>query len=101
VDKLRASAEIALRELRGDLRPVLRRDLAQARKALARFRAIGEPGAEKILLLTRSHPVLALDSNGLRVLLRSASAGRRRATPPATAPPSRRRWPISGSATTR
>jgi hypothetical protein len=29
-----------------------------------------EPGAEKILLLTRTCPVLALESNGLRVLLR-------------------------------
>jgi len=31
---------------------------------------IGKPGAEKILLATRTQPVLALDSNGLRVLLR-------------------------------
>lgn len=68
--KLRVSAEIALREFDSDLGPVLRLDFKQARKALARFPSIGEPGAEKILLLTRSHPVLALDSNGLRVLLR-------------------------------
>jgi endonuclease III len=70
VRKLRMSAELALREFGGDLEPVLRRGFEEARKALARFPAIGEPGAEKILLLTRSHPVLALDSNGLRVLLR-------------------------------
>jgi endonuclease-3 len=70
VRKLRVSAEIALREFGGDLRAVLKSDFAQARKALARFPSIGEPGAEKILLLTRSHPVLALDSNALRVLLR-------------------------------
>ena len=29
-----------------------------------------DPGAEKILLFTETHPVLALESNGLRVLLR-------------------------------
>lgn len=70
VGKLRVSAEIALREFGGDLGDVVRRDIKQARKALTRFPAIGEPAAEKILLLTRSHPVLALESNGLRVLLR-------------------------------
>jgi endonuclease-3 len=31
---------------------------------------IGEPGAEKILLFAHAHPLLAPDSNGLRVLLR-------------------------------
>ena len=30
----------------------------------------GEPGAEKVLLFSGSAPVLALDSNALRVLLR-------------------------------
>jgi endonuclease-3 len=44
--------------------------LAQAKKALMRFPSIGEPGAEKILLLARSHAVLGLDSNGVRVLTR-------------------------------
>jgi endonuclease-3 len=39
-------------------------------KALKRFPSIGDPGAEKILLFTRSYPVMALDSNGLRVLCR-------------------------------
>jgi endonuclease-3 len=43
---------------------------AEALRALKRFPMIGEPGAEKILLLTRTHPLLSLDSNGLRVLLR-------------------------------
>ena len=31
---------------------------------------IGEPGAEKILLFARSHAVLGLESNGVRVLTR-------------------------------
>ncbi len=78
VRKLRVSAELAQREFGGDLQPELRRDFKEARKALARFPAIGEPGAEKILLLTRSHPMLALDSNGLRVLLRLGFGGEKK-----------------------
>ena len=35
-----------------------------------KFPGIGEPGAEKILLFCGAAPVLALDSNGVRVLLR-------------------------------
>jgi len=70
VKKLRRSAEIALHEFGGDLRPILKRPLAQAKKALKRFPAIGDPGAEKILLFCRAFPILALDSNGLRVLIR-------------------------------
>jgi endonuclease III len=52
------------------LRSVLRKPLPQAKKALKKFPSIGDPGAEKILLLTGSYPVMALDSNGLRVLCR-------------------------------
>src|SRR4029077_2523911 len=44
--------------------------LKEAKKALKKFPTIGDPGAEKILMFTRSHPVLSLESNGLRVLLR-------------------------------
>jgi endonuclease-3 len=69
-DKLREIAEIAVEEFDGDLKPVLKLPLEQAKKALRKFPSIGEPGAEKILLIAGSHPVLALDSNGLRVLLR-------------------------------
>jgi endonuclease III len=70
VEKIRRAAEIAVREFDGDLRPILDRPTAQARKALKRFPAIGDPGAEKILLFGRALPVLALESNGLRVLIR-------------------------------
>jgi endonuclease-3 len=35
-----------------------------------KFPGFGEPGAEKILLFTRTQPILALESNGLRVLVR-------------------------------
>jgi endonuclease III len=69
-DKLMDAADVAMDEWNGDLRPILKRPLAEAKKALKRFPGIGDPGAEKILLFTRAQPVLALDSNGLRVLLR-------------------------------
>jgi endonuclease III len=70
VAKLRRCAEIALEEFDGDLQPILKRPVAQAKKALKRFPAIGDPGAEKILLFGRAYPILALESNGLRVLVR-------------------------------
>jgi endonuclease-3 len=68
--KLRKCAEILLEEFDGDLRSVIRWPLPKAKKALQKFPGIGEPGAEKILLFNRTYPVLALESNGLRVLLR-------------------------------
>jgi endonuclease-3 len=68
--KLQAIARIAVDEFGGDLERLRSQPLAQARKALMRFPGVGEPGAEKILLLGRSHAVLGLDSNGLRVLTR-------------------------------
>jgi endonuclease-3 len=67
-EKLRKCAKIALEEFDGDLRPVLQLPLAKAKKALQMFPGI--PGAEKILLFGRAYAVLALESNGLRVLLR-------------------------------
>lgn len=70
VTKLRRCAEIAVRDFEGDLRPILGLPLPEAKKALRKFPGIGEPGAEKILLFCRSHPVLGLESNGLRVLRR-------------------------------
>jgi endonuclease III len=69
-EKLLLIAKIAHEEFNGDLRAALKKPLPQAKKALKRFPSIGDPGAEKILLFTRSYPVMALDSNGLRVLCR-------------------------------
>ncbi len=69
-EKLLTIARIAYEDFNGDLHSVLKKPLPQAKKALKRFPGIGDPGAEKILLLTRSYPVMALDSNGLRVLCR-------------------------------
>jgi endonuclease III len=59
-----------LRALDGDLEAVLALPLAKARAALKRFPGIGEPGAEKILLFTGTHALFALESNGLRALVR-------------------------------
>jgi len=69
-NKLIESATIAVEEFGGTLKPILELPLKEAKKALRKFPSIGEPGAEKILLLAGSHPVLGLDSNGLRPLLR-------------------------------
>src|SRR5262249_46481260 len=69
-DKLRQCAKLVLEEFDCDLLPALALPLAKAKKALQRFPGIGEPGAEKILLFSRTHALLALESNGLRVLLR-------------------------------
>jgi len=70
VEKLRLIAQIALQEFDGDFDRVLKQPLAQSKKYLKKFPGIGDPGAEKILLFSRTQPILALDSNGLRVLLR-------------------------------
>ena len=70
VNRLREIALIAMNEFGGDLRQALKLPLPKAKQALRKFSSIGEPSAEKILLFTRSYPVLGLDSNGLRVLVR-------------------------------
>jgi endonuclease-3 len=70
VTRLREIALITMKEFGGDLRQALKLPLPKAKQALRRFPSIGEPSAEKILLCTRSYPVLGLDSNGLRVLVR-------------------------------
>lgn len=70
VEKLRRIAQIALQEFDGDLDKALKQPPAQAKKSLKKFSGIGDPGAEKILLFSKTYPILALDSNGLRVLQR-------------------------------
>ena len=64
------AAEIAVGDFGGSLDAACALPLAEAKRALKRIHGIGDPGAEKILLLTRSYPVLGVDSNGLRVLTR-------------------------------
>ena len=70
VEKLRGIAALVLGEFEGDLDGVLDTAPPAAKRALKKFPGIGDPGAEKILLFSRRLPVLALESNGQRVLLR-------------------------------
>ena len=69
-EKLQQAARLALEKCGGDLDQVVRRPLPEAKKILRLFPGIGEPGAEKILLFTGRQPLLAPDSNALRVLVR-------------------------------
>jgi endonuclease III len=69
-ERMRRSAQLVLQKWRGDLRAALKLPLPQARKALAAFAMIGEPGADKILVFTGAARLVPLDSNGLRVLQR-------------------------------
>jgi endonuclease III len=54
----------------GDLRAVLKKPLPEAKKALKKFPTIGDPGADKILLFTKTAPVVAVPSNCVHVPLR-------------------------------
>lgn len=68
--RMREAAITVRDKWRGSLRGALRLPYAEARRVLKAFPSIGPPGADKILLLTGARPVLALDSNALRLLLR-------------------------------
>ena len=68
--RLKEIAHIVLNDFAGDLTNALELPLPKAVKALKKFPSIGEPGAEKVLLFSKTYPILALESNGLRVLLR-------------------------------
>jgi len=70
IAKLVRSAEIVRETFGGDLRNALKLPLKNAVSALKKFPSIGEPGAEKIVLFTRTFPFFVLESNGLRVLVR-------------------------------
>jgi len=69
-ERMQQIAARVLERWDGDVSAVRRLPFEEARRELARFPSIGLPGAERILLLAGLHPVLALESNGLRVLLR-------------------------------
>jgi len=68
--RLKEIALIVLNEFDGDLSSALKMPEPQAIRALKKFPSIADPGAEKILLFTRTYPLPGLESNGLRVLLR-------------------------------
>jgi endonuclease-3 len=67
--RLQESARL-VRDDFGNLRHLLTGDPAKARRGLKKFPTVGDPGADKILLFTGTVPILALESNGLRALVR-------------------------------
>ena len=70
VFRWREIARITQTQFGGNLDPILKEPYAKATRALKQFPNIGEPGAEKILLLCGMAEGLPLESNGLRVLAR-------------------------------
>lgn len=70
VRKLTQSARLAVTLFQGDMRQLAKIPQRDAKRRLLKFPGIGEPGADWILLLTRSQRGLALESNGLRVIQR-------------------------------
>ena len=73
--KLVECAETCVRDFGGELAGVVEEPESVARRALRRFPGIGESGADRILLFTGKRPLLAPDSNGLRVLVRLGLVG--------------------------
>jgi endonuclease III len=73
-EKVLRSAELAFEAADGDLLQALRLlDAQGARGLLKRFPGIGDPGADKLMLIAGLSDEPALDSNGLRVLVRIAA----------------------------
>ena len=69
--KVLRSAELAVEVADGKLGESLRSlDARNARALLKRFPGVGDPGADKLLLLAGMSGAPALDSNGLRCLVR-------------------------------
>jgi endonuclease III len=68
--RLKEIGLIVMNEFDGNLSSALKLPQPAATRALKKFPSIADPGAEKILLFTRTYPVLGVESNGLRVLLR-------------------------------
>jgi len=70
VFRWRQIAQITLNQFGGNLDSILAGTYAEAKKALKQFPTVGDPAAEKILLLCGVANGLPLESNGLRVLTR-------------------------------
>ncbi len=70
VFRWRQIAAITLHQYAGNLDSILKLPYAEAKRALKQFPTVGDPGAEKILLLCGISSGLPLESNGLRVLAR-------------------------------
>jgi endonuclease III len=69
-ERLQFAARLTLDEFGGDLASVLKLPSQKAKKMLMRFPMIGEPGAAKTLMFSGALHVLALESNGVRALVR-------------------------------
>jgi endonuclease III len=70
VEKLRQCATIVTEEYGGDPSGLAALPAPDFRQAVRKFPGIGAPGADRLLLFARKGPVVALDSNGLRALVR-------------------------------
>jgi endonuclease III len=70
VFRWREIARITNSQFGGNLGSVLQLPYAQAKRALQQFPSIGQPGAEKILMLCGMNTGLPLEWNGCRVLQR-------------------------------
>jgi endonuclease III len=68
--RLGATADRVIRKWNGHLEAALELPPAEARRELMKYPGVGGPGAERILLLTGTYPILGLESNSLRVLQR-------------------------------
>jgi endonuclease III len=68
--RLGFAADRVIKKWHGHLEAALKLPPAEARRELTKYPGVGGPGAERILLLTGSHPILGLESNSLRVLQR-------------------------------
>jgi len=69
-DKLQRAANLTLDVGRAELARLCRKEPIKARRTLRKFPGIGDPGADKILMVSGSLRTLGLESNGLRVLRR-------------------------------
>ena len=96
VEKLRECARIAMDRFGGDPRALEAMPTEQLRPLVERFPGIGMPSRERILLYARLDPILALDSNGLRVLLR-LGYGKKESNYARTYASVRRALPVSGT----
>ena len=70
VFRWREIARITIQQFAGNLDSVLQLPYDKAKRAIQQFPTIGQPGAEKILMLCGVSAGLPLESNGLRVLER-------------------------------
>jgi endonuclease-3 len=70
VFRWREIARITMTQFEGDLDRILKEPYIKAKKALKQFPNIGDPGAEKILMMCGIGAGLPLEWNGCRVLTR-------------------------------